>query len=272
MSGTLKRVLGHLGSLPSESRPCLLLGERGSGKTTLLLTAALRASADDGRGAVFIARNPLQSLPAGARDPLSLKKIQFVYPRSLEELQTFIASMHEKKSSPSLILLDGIDDYLDGNSGQQLVARLSALLVDTAAYFTEKLRLTSRRPDDALCCCHLIVSIRLPRESGEETEGAQERLVIDRYFPEKCWLQRDAEWPGAGAQVDGAEQYYMARFSDRQVPNLDICSSNNDDVWRLGIVSDGTLKAYPARSKGQGHEETPNALDAALPLKVKKQL
>lgn len=253
MARLLRRVLGQQERASPEDRPCLLLGEGSSGKTSLLLAAALSSSAEEGRRTVFISRSPLQRLPESARDPLSLKKIHFVYPRSLEELLSLIAAMHENtRSSPSLVILDGMDEFLVGNSGQQVVARLSALLVDTAAYFTSKLRSASRSLDDASCCCHLIASMRL---SPEETEGSPDLSLIERYFPDKCWLERDVSWQGTDAQADAIERYYRPRFSDSPVPSLDTDHSSNDKTWRLWVGSDGALMVSAMQSQGRGQIE-----------------
>ncbi|KAJ1172398.1 hypothetical protein NDU88_004245 [Pleurodeles waltl] len=249
MARLLRRVLGQKESGSLEARPCLLLGEGSSGKTSLLLAAALSSSAEEGRGTLFISRSPLQRLPESARDPLSLKKIHFVYPRSFEELLSLIAAMHENtKSSPSLIILNGMDRFLVGNNGPQAAARLSALLVDTAAYFTDKLRSASRGLDDASCCCHLIASMRL---SPEETEGAQDRSLIERYFPVRCWMERDVSWHGTCAQEDAIERYYRPRFSDSPEANLDTGHASNDKTWRVSAGSDGALMVSAMQSQGR---------------------
>ncbi|XP_029441009.1 ATPase SWSAP1-like [Rhinatrema bivittatum] len=118
MACSLRRLFG---SSPAGPR-CLLLGERRSGKTALLCLAALRAAAEDGRTVLFLARRPLRSLPGGGRDPLTLKKIHFLYPRSSEELLKVVASLHEHgQAFPSLILLDGLEEYLSHDGGQQEV-------------------------------------------------------------------------------------------------------------------------------------------------------
>ncbi|XP_051827541.1 ATPase SWSAP1 [Antechinus flavipes] len=161
----------------------LLLGEPGSGKTALLFAAALVA-AGEGRGPVlFVARRALQSLPPGwkagaARDPLRLQKIHFLYPPSLRELLQLLSSMHETTAQPpSLLLLDGLHEYLAEASGPQAWAHLAALLVDTVAYFSGCL---SRD-------CGLLVTMRSPTEA--ETEAAALQLaVLQRYLPKCLWL------------------------------------------------------------------------------------
>ncbi|XP_038627107.1 ATPase SWSAP1 [Tachyglossus aculeatus] len=169
----------------------LVLGGPGSGKTTLLFAAALEA-AGDGRGPVlFVARSPLQSLPpipgGAARDPLRLQKILFLYPHSSKELLQLIGSMHETPGRiPSLLLLDGLDEYLTECNEQPLAAHLTALLVDTATYLSEKLEPGHSSEGAATSGCGLIVSVRT---SALEEETSLQAALLERYFPTRCWLE-----------------------------------------------------------------------------------
>ncbi|KAM6167307.1 ATPase SWSAP1 [Erethizon dorsatum] len=196
MAETLRRVLNRCsaartGENTSESGPpLLLLGAPGSGKTALLFAAALEA-AGEGRGPVlFLTRRPLQSLPrgtAGTLDPLRLQKIHFQYPPSTQELLRLLCSAHEATGPvPSLLLLDGLEEYLAEDPGCQEAAYLAALLLDTAAHFGHRAG-PSRQ-------CGLMVTL----QTQEEADGGEalQRALLQRYFPAQCWLQVDEAGPG----------------------------------------------------------------------------
>ncbi|XP_045347970.1 ATPase SWSAP1 isoform X2 [Leopardus geoffroyi] len=197
MAETLRRVLNVGTSARSGEEdtaeagpPLLLLGGPGSGKTALLFAAALEA-AGEGRGPVlFLTRRPLQSLPRGtgaALDPLRLQKIRFQYPPSTHELLQLLCSAHEARGpAPSLLLLDGLEEYLVEDQGPQDAAYLAALLLDTAAHFSHQ-----TGPGQG---CGLIVALQT-QEEGVSGDALQVSL-LQRYFPAQCWLQ--AETPGPG--------------------------------------------------------------------------
>ncbi|XP_007079366.2 ATPase SWSAP1 [Panthera tigris] len=197
MAETLRRVL-NLGTSARSGEedtaeagpPLLLLGGPGSGKTALLFAAALEA-AGEGRGPVlFLTRRPLQSLPRGtgaALDPLRLQKVRFQYPPSTHELLQLLCSAHEARGpAPSLLLLDGLEEYLVEDQGPQDAAYLAALLLDTAAHFSHQ-----TGPGQG---CGLIVALQT-QEEGVSGDALQVSL-LQRYFPAQCWLQ--AETPGPG--------------------------------------------------------------------------
>ncbi|XP_076977862.1 ATPase SWSAP1 [Tamandua tetradactyla] len=170
--------------------PLLLLGGPGSGKTALLFAAALEA-AGEGRGPVlFLARRPLQSLPPATRpalDPLRLQKIRFQYPSSTRALLRLLCSAHEARApTPSLLLLDGLEEYLAEDLGPHKAAHLAALLLDTAAHFSHR-----AGPGRA---CGIMVAFQTQEEadSGEALQLA----LLQRYFPAQCWLQPAAPGPG----------------------------------------------------------------------------
>ncbi|KAF7465564.1 ATPase SWSAP1 [Marmota monax] len=196
MAETLRRVLSRgsavgTGEDTAEAGPpLLLLGAPGSGKTALLFAAALEA-AGEGRGPVlFLTRRPLQSLPRGtgaALDPLRLQKIRFQYPPSTGELLRLLCSAHEAPGpAPSLLLLDGLEEYLAKDPGPQEAAYLAALLLDTVAYFSHR-----RGPNRD---CGLMVALQT-QEEGDSGDALQLTL-LQRYFPAQCWLQPDAPGPG----------------------------------------------------------------------------
>ncbi|XP_022412783.1 ATPase SWSAP1-like [Delphinapterus leucas] len=197
MAETLRRVLNSGGAAGSGEEntaeaepPLLLLGGHGSGKTALLFAAALEA-AGEGRGPVlFLTRRPLQSLPrriGAALEPLRLQKIRFQYPPSTRELLQLLCSAHETRGpAPSLLLLDGLEEYLTEDPGSQEAAYLAALLLDTAAHFSH--RVGSGRG------CGLIVALQTQEEGDSAT--ALQLALLQRYFPAQCWLQPDAPGPG----------------------------------------------------------------------------
>ncbi|XP_037674086.1 ATPase SWSAP1 [Choloepus didactylus] len=197
MAATLRRVLSAGGAAgPGEEKageaglPLLLLGGPGSGKTALLFAAALEA-AGEGRGPVlFLARRPLQSLPGGtraARDPLRLQKIRFQYPASTRELFRLLCSAHEARApTPSLLLLDGVEEYLAEDLRPHKAAHLAALLLDTAAHFSHR-----AGPGGG---CGVVAAFQTQEEadSGDTLQLA----LLQRYFPARCWLQPAAPGPG----------------------------------------------------------------------------
>uniref|UniRef100_A0A8C0G5X8 SWIM-type zinc finger 7 associated protein 1 n=1 Tax=Chelonoidis abingdonii TaxID=106734 RepID=A0A8C0G5X8_CHEAB len=106
-----------------------------------------------------------------------LPRIQFLYPPSLRELLRLLASLPQSlPGPPALLLLDGLEQYLAACPGPQAAARLSALLVDTASYFTGRL---GADPQGSAPCCQLIASMQV---SGE-TEAEDHLCVLQRYFP-----------------------------------------------------------------------------------------
>ncbi|XP_048198261.1 ATPase SWSAP1 [Perognathus longimembris pacificus] len=166
--------------------PLLLLGTSGSGKTALLFATALEV-AGEGRGPVlFLTRRPLQSLPVGTRaslDPLRLQKIRFHYPPSTRELLRLLCSAHETQGpAPSLLLLDGLEEYLLDDLGSQEATYLTALLLDTVAHFSRR-----QGPGQG---CGLLVALKTQEEA--DSSDYLQVAMLRRYFPAQCWLQPDA--------------------------------------------------------------------------------
>ncbi|KAM4888494.1 ATPase SWSAP1 [Thomomys bottae] len=199
MAETLRRVLNRgsvAGSREEESAaeagpPVLLLGTSGSGKTALLFAIALEV-AGEGRGPVlFLTRRPLQSLPLGTRttlDPWRLQKIHFQYPPSPRELLRLLCSAHETQGpAPSLLLLDGLEEYLLDDLGAQDSTYLTALLLDTAAHYGRRLGHGQG--------CGLLVALQTPAGETDSCDGLQ-MAMLRRYFPAQCWLWPDATGPG----------------------------------------------------------------------------
>ncbi|XP_028909186.1 ATPase SWSAP1 [Ornithorhynchus anatinus] len=223
-----------VGVLRGAGPSLLVVGEPGSGKTALLFAAALEA-AGEGRGpVVFVARSPLQSLPRvpgwAVRDPLRLQKIRFLYPHSSQELLQLVSSMHETPSHiPSLLLLDGLDEYLTECNEQPLATHLTALLVDTATYFSEKLG-PGHSEGAVTSGFSLIVSVR---PSALEEEASLQTALLERYFPMRCWLEPEE----VGTQE--SEQFsFRTRFSGWHR----LGSQDQKLEWRLGFGPDGEMR------------------------------
>ncbi|XP_058864172.1 ATPase SWSAP1-like [Acipenser ruthenus] len=226
----------------NKSSHCVVLGEAGCGKTALLFLSAVMAASEFGVRVVFLSRTPIHTLPAplqGARagvDLLSLKKIQFKYPRSAVDLLRDVASLHENdKTLPSLIVIDGLDQYLRsaGDHSQQslIAARLSALLADTASFVSQKL--TSARSDggsgNAPQECQVIISLN--SEAGDESPARGQALsVIERYFSAKCLLEREPEF---------GDTAWRVRFSGAQQSSCDLGMG-----WRLMYSQSGAMEFH----------------------------
>lgn len=123
--------------------PLLLLGAPRSAQTSLLFAAALEAAGEGCGSVLFVMRRPLQSLPLStptAREYWRLQKVRFQYPSSIQELLQLLASAHEAPApTPSLLLLDGLEEYLAEDPSAQEAAYLAALFLDTAAFFSHPL-------------------------------------------------------------------------------------------------------------------------------------
>uniref|UniRef100_A0A667H2N0 SWIM-type zinc finger 7 associated protein 1 n=1 Tax=Lynx canadensis TaxID=61383 RepID=A0A667H2N0_LYNCA len=131
----------------------------------------------------------LRTLWAGFpwKDCLRYLKIRFQYPPSTHELLQLLCSAHEARGpAPSLLLLDGLEEYLVEDQGPQDAAYLAALLLDTAAHFSHQ-----TGPGQG---CGLVVALQT-QEEGVSGDALQVSL-LRRYFPAQCWLQAETPAPG----------------------------------------------------------------------------
>ncbi|XP_051011742.1 ATPase SWSAP1 [Acomys russatus] len=245
MAEALRRVLDAgracgAGEDGAAGPPLLLLGTPRSAQTSLLFAAALEA-AGEGRGPVlFLTRRPLQSLPLStpaARDHWRLQKVRFQYPSSIQELLHLLASAHEAPGPAlSLLLLDGLDEYLTEDLGAQEAAYVAALLLDTAAYFSHRL--------GASGSCGLVVAL----ETQKEADGDVPHLtLLQRYFPAQCWLTPDAL---------GLGQHHCLRAS------LDLGKPSLRTEWSVTFLSRGEMKIGPwpyQASKPSSDKKGPSA-------------
>ncbi|ELV14035.1 hypothetical protein TREES_T100002047 [Tupaia chinensis] len=117
---------------------------------------------------------------------MRLQKIRFQYPPSIRELFRLLCSAHEVSGPvPSLLLLDGLEEYLLEDPGPQEAAYLAALLLDTAAHFSHRLGGSGD--------CGLMVALQTQEEA--DSGDALQLSLLQRYFPAQCWLQPSAPGP-----------------------------------------------------------------------------
>lgn len=135
---------------------------------------------------------------------LHLQNVKFVYVKTLKELVEDVASLHELASEaaspPSLIIVDGLEQYLHGPQGGLLqddlgpVAHVAALLHDTAAFLTQ----IQQNRADGQGLCRVMVSFQSEREGSRDSESPDLLLsVLDRYLQVRCTLEKMAgqnEW------------------------------------------------------------------------------
>ncbi|CAB1420574.1 unnamed protein product [Pleuronectes platessa] len=244
---------------PVPRSSALLLGENSLSRSVLLL-AAVTAASQPGLRVVFFTRTLIRSLPASLQklvpSPESLKKIQFCYPRTMEELLQQVAALHESPSTapPSLIIVDGLEGFLLGSGGgshrelhpggQSCAAHLSALLCDTAAFLSRVLeqRSSSAGP------CRVIASFQSEVEAGpasREPSASDPILdILDRYFQVRCTLDPDGGYEAAAA---GLQQVWHVYLSGRGITEAS-CSKDCGDgpavarEWKLLLFPNGLME------------------------------
>nr|XP_028568176.1 ATPase SWSAP1 isoform X1 [Podarcis muralis] len=209
-------------------RPALLLlGPAGSGRSALSFRAALLGAASSRARALFLAPRPLERLPAGGADAAgagAIQRIHFLYPPSFRELLQLVASLHETFScSLSLVVLDGLEEYLGSCSSPAMAAQLVALLLDTANHFSQKL------PVESAAGCKLVVSMKLSGEAGEQAEYFS---AIERYFPAQCWLHPSTE-EIADSGSQGITKLIRARLSQ---------PGTKDQEWLVRFDPQGDMR------------------------------
>ncbi|XP_034750478.1 ATPase SWSAP1 [Etheostoma cragini] len=215
------------------SPPCpttcsaLVVGDPGLGRAVLLL-AAVTAASELGVRVMFFTQTQIQSLPVSLQkcvsglSPESLKRIQFSYPRTLEELLQQVARLHESPHTsptpPSLILVDRLEGFLCGSGSHSgshpgapsRAAHLAALLCDSASFLTQVLdqRSSGSAP------CRVIASFQPggdPGQAGSEASATDPVLdVLDRYFQVRCTLDQDRSYEAAAAGLQGLWHVYLS--------------------------------------------------------------
>ncbi|XP_067227691.1 ATPase SWSAP1 [Chanodichthys erythropterus] len=187
----------------------LVIGDANISRSVLFL-AAVTAATDLGLKVLFFTQTPFQSLPVSLRASVpglkleNLKNVKFVYVKTLKELVEDVASLHElaseAASTPSLIIVDGLEKYLHGPQGGLLqddlgpVAHVAALLHDTAAFLTQ----IQQNRTDGQGLCRVMVSFQSECEGSRDSEAPDLLLsVLDRYLQVRCTLEEMAgqnEW------------------------------------------------------------------------------
>lgn len=167
----------------------------------------------------------------------SLKKIHFLYPSSFQELVQLVASLHQTlPNSPSMIVLDGLEEYLNSCSSACTAAKLVALLLDTSSHFTQKRSHLS-------VGCQLIVSMRFLGEAGEEVENFS---AIERYFPAKLWLHPDTG-KDVGLHNQGLTKLIRAQLFQ---------PGTKDQEWIVKFDTQGSMTISPLPCKNETENET----------------
>ncbi|XP_063152714.1 ATPase SWSAP1 [Candoia aspera] len=223
----------------SRPRPLLLLGPTGSGRSTLLFRAALAgASVASSARVLFLAPRPLERLPGGkAAAAGAIQRIHFLYPPSFQELLQLVASLHQTLSSnPSMIVLDGLEEYLNSWSSPSTAAQLVALLLDTSNHFSQKHSHLS-------VGCQLIVSMRFPGEAGEE---AAHFSAIERYFPAQLWLHPDTE-EDTSLDNQGLTKLIRAQLFQ---------PGTKDQEWMVKFDAQGNMTTTPLPCKNETEDDT----------------
>ncbi|XP_062388011.1 ATPase SWSAP1 [Sardina pilchardus] len=243
---------------PTECSSVVVVGERGVSSALLFLTAVTAAS-ELGHKVLFYTHTVIQKFPIPVKEsvtslkPDSLKKIQFVYPRSLEELLLSVASLHEQSSgaaaAPSLVLVDGLDAYLrgtgEGAGGPQreelrATAHLAALLTDTSSFFTrtrEKSEASRGTERGAALPCRVIVSYH---SDWEAVTTDPVLSVLDRYIPTRCTLVQDLTMRSmaGGDELRHDWQVYLNGAGVRP-------GAANRQQWHLAVHANGAMKFSP---------------------------
>ncbi|XP_007423088.1 ATPase SWSAP1 isoform X1 [Python bivittatus] len=227
------------GAVGPRPRPLLLLGPTGSGRSTLLFRAALvGASVVSSARVLFLAPRPLERLPGGkAAGAGAIQRIHFLYPASFQELLQLVASLHQTlSSSSSMIVLDGLEEYLNNCSSPCTAAQLVALLLDTSNYFSQKRSHLS-------VGCQLIVSMKFPGEAGEEAEHFS---AIEHYFPAHLWLHPDT---GVDIGLDNQGLTKLIRAHLLQ-------PGTKDQEWMVKFDAQGSMTISPLPCKNETENDT----------------
>ncbi|KAK3520389.1 hypothetical protein QTP70_024135 [Hemibagrus guttatus] len=251
--GSQLHASGDIKVAPQQESSTLMVGDENINRSLLLLTA-ITAASELGFRVLFFTQNQIQSLPVTVQDsfaslkPDSLKKIRFVYPKTMEDLLEDVASLHELVPEtaplPSLLIVDGVERYLcvqdrPQQDCQSAAAHIVALLHDTAAF------LKARSEKSQQPACRVIVSYQREWEGRGSDAFALDSIlsVLERYLKLRCSLHKVInsgealnEWmlylSGPGLQVDG--------YGDGEK-----CLGS----WRVVMQLNGTLEFRPENAQ-----------------------
>uniref|UniRef100_A0A3B3S6D2 SWIM-type zinc finger 7 associated protein 1 n=1 Tax=Paramormyrops kingsleyae TaxID=1676925 RepID=A0A3B3S6D2_9TELE len=216
----------------SDYTSCVVVGECDNLKKSLLFLTALTAASELGLKVLFLSPAPIESLPGVLQgtDFLIWQKVKFKYPRCSAELRCEIAALHELDAPPppSLIIVDGMDLYVGAEGGllaaQAQSAHISALLLDTAAFLTQR---------DTAAPCYVITSFRPEQEgrtAGESPAPDPVLAVIDRYFPVRCTFTKGGTSSSLGCTTEIKEtlQVYFSGVGTRK-------GADSSDISSIGV-------------------------------------
>ncbi|KAJ0057937.1 hypothetical protein NL108_007156, partial [Boleophthalmus pectinirostris] len=176
-----------------------------------------------------------------------------------EELLVQVAGLHESPHSPSslpaLIIVDGLEGYLCApapctssglhTSEQSSAAHLSALLCDTASFFTQMLE--KQGSDNAPC--RLIASYHLQGNSeqkGGEVSADPVLDVLDRYFQLRCTLEKDRSYESTSGGLQQVWNIYLSHLGMTKTfckkEGVEGKEEQPVQEWRLLLSPDGLME------------------------------
>ncbi|KAI4881313.1 hypothetical protein NFI96_029932 [Prochilodus magdalenae] len=230
----------------------LVVGDENINRSLLFL-AAVTAASELGAKVLFFTQSQIQSLPVTFQGATSsalmldaLKKIKFVYPKTLEDLLEDVASLHELVSEtaalPSLVIVDGLERYVYSPAAQDrpqqelqsVTAHVVALLHDTAAFLTQNLEARA----ESQAQCRVIVSIESERKGHVGYDLSDPLLsVLERYLQVRCTSEKRR-------RGEGLNEWLLCLSG----PGLQVNGEGNTEEqlkWRVVLQANGALEFCP---------------------------
>lgn len=165
VSGDKKQLNDKIRSWQKYSRPVVITGPDHVDQHHSLLFQCAVSYAKEGNNVTFICQTPVSKLPLPVHgmpkpNPTTLATVKFIYLKTMDEVHNYCASIHELKTCPNVIILDGIDVYIKDLKEQQAseghkLAKLCALLSDAIHFCQQK---TKFGQGDEERQCQLIIS------------------------------------------------------------------------------------------------------------------
>ncbi|XP_062875050.1 ATPase SWSAP1 [Trichomycterus rosablanca] len=224
---------------------------------SLLFLSAVTAASEMEMKVLFFTQTQIQSLPVilqtcPGSPPLkteSLKKIKFVYPRTLEELLEDVASLHELVNDPaplpSLIIVDGLEKYVSvqdrlKQDARSMAAHTVALLHDTATFLTQNL---NTRAEENQLPCRIMVSYQPERKGQGESDGLvpdPPLSVLERYLQVKCTFEK------VTSTVEQQNKWLLHLSGPRlQVNGVENVEKDLELRWHMAQQPNGALEFWP---------------------------